>query len=68
VLLRLSYLVLTGLVTLLRLLPMSSTDKNIEILALRHQLTVLQRDHGTLDPNQSANQTNSTTSTPDPTA
>jgi putative transposase len=41
--LRLSYLVLTGMVTLLRLLPMSSTDKNIEILALRHQLTVLQR-------------------------
>jgi hypothetical protein len=43
VLLRLSYLVLTGMVTLLRLLPMSSTDKNIKILALRHQLTVLQR-------------------------
>lgn len=41
-LLRLPYLVLTGMVTLLRLLPMSSTDKNIEILALRHQLTVLQ--------------------------
>ena len=42
-LLRLSYLVLTSMVTLLRLLPMSSTDKNIEILTLRHQLTVLQR-------------------------
>ena len=41
--LRLSYLVLPGMVTLLQLLPMSSTDKNIEILALRHQLTVLQR-------------------------
>src|SRR5258708_7814196 len=27
----------------LRLLPMSSTDKDIEILALRHQLPVLQR-------------------------
>jgi putative transposase len=35
VLLRLSYLVLTGMVTLLRLLAMSNNDKNIEILALR---------------------------------
>jgi putative transposase len=43
VLLRLSYLALTGMVTLLRLLPMSNTDKDIEILALRHQLAVLQR-------------------------
>jgi putative transposase len=43
VLLRLAYLALTGMVTFLRLLPMSSTDKNIEILTLRHQLTVLQR-------------------------
>ena len=41
-LLRLAYLALTGVVTFLRLLPMSSTDKDIEILALRHQLTVLQ--------------------------
>jgi hypothetical protein len=29
VLLRLAYLALTGMVTFLRLLPMSSTDKNI---------------------------------------
>jgi hypothetical protein len=43
VLLRLSYLALTGMVTLLRLLPMSNTGKDIEILALRHQLAVLQR-------------------------
>jgi putative transposase len=43
VLLRLAYLALTGIVTFLRLLPMSSTDKNIEILTLRHQLAVLQR-------------------------
>jgi hypothetical protein len=43
VLLRLSYLALTGMVTLLRLLPMSNTDKDIEILVLRHQLAVLQR-------------------------
>lgn len=41
--LRLSYLALTGIVTFLCLLPMSSTDKNIEILTLRHQLAVLQR-------------------------
>ena len=42
-LLRLPYLALTGMVTLLRLLPMSNTDKDIEILALRHQLVVPQR-------------------------
>jgi putative transposase len=30
----------------LRLLPTSSTDKDTEILALRHQLTVLQRQLG----------------------
>jgi hypothetical protein len=42
VLLRLSYLAVTGMVTLLRLLPMSNADKDIEILALRHQLAVLQ--------------------------
>ena len=42
-LLRLSYLALTSMVTLLRLLPMSNTDKDIEILVLRHQLAVLQR-------------------------
>lgn len=41
-LLRLSYLAVTGMVTLLRLLPMSNADKDIEILALRHQLAVLQ--------------------------
>jgi putative transposase len=43
VLLRLSYLALTGMVTLMRLPPMSNADKDIEILALRHQLAVLQR-------------------------
>ncbi|MGH3889524.1 MAG: helix-turn-helix domain-containing protein [Pseudonocardiaceae bacterium] len=42
-LLRLSYLALTGMVTFLRLLPMSNIDKDIEILALRHQLAILQR-------------------------
>jgi putative transposase len=43
VLLRLPYLALTSVVTLIRLLPMSDSDKNVEILALRHQLAVLQR-------------------------
>lgn len=42
-LLRLLYLALTGIITFLRLLPKSAPDKDIEILALRHQLTTLQR-------------------------
>jgi putative transposase len=44
--LRLPYLALTGVFTFLRLLPTSSTDKDTEILVLRHQLTVLQRQIG----------------------
>jgi len=43
VLLRLAYLVVTNAVTLLRVLPMSDRDKDVEILALRHQLLILQR-------------------------
>jgi hypothetical protein len=43
VLLRLPYLALTSVFTLVRLLPMSDVDKNAEILALRHQLAILQR-------------------------
>jgi putative transposase len=43
VLLRLPYLALTSVFTFIRLLPMSDTDKDIEILTLRHQLTILQR-------------------------
>jgi putative transposase len=43
VFLRLSYLAITGMITLLRLLPRSTAEKDIEILALRHQLAVLQR-------------------------
>ncbi len=42
-LLRLAYLGVTNVFALLRLLPMSSRDKDAEILALRHQLSVLQR-------------------------
>ena len=45
-LLRLAYLGVTNvfaLLRLLRLLPMSSRDKDAEILALHHQLSVLQR-------------------------
>src|ERR1044072_5004067 len=49
-LLRLAYLGITNAFTLLRLLPGSDRDKNIEILSLRHQLAVLQRQ---LDGQQS---------------
>lgn len=42
-LLRLPYLALTSVFTLIRLLSMSDRDKDAEILALRHQLAVLQR-------------------------
>jgi hypothetical protein len=43
VLLRLPYLALTNVFAVIRLLPMSDTDKDIEILTLRHQLAILQR-------------------------
>jgi putative transposase len=46
VLLRLAYLVVTNAVTLLRVLPMGDRDKDIEILALRHQLLILRRQVG----------------------
>jgi putative transposase len=46
VLLRLAYLGVANVFALLRLLPMSSRDKDAEILALRHQLSVLQRQLG----------------------
>jgi hypothetical protein len=47
VLLRLAYLGVTNALAMLRLLPMSDRDKDTEILALRHQITVLQRQlHG----------------------
>ncbi|MET7518618.1 hypothetical protein ABZS88_35280 [Streptomyces sp. NPDC005480] len=43
VLRRLAYLSMTNTFSLIRLLPMSDRDKKIEILVLRRQLTVLQR-------------------------
>jgi putative transposase len=47
VLFRLAYLGVTNTIALLRLLPMSDRDKNAEILALRHQIAVLERQlHG----------------------
>jgi hypothetical protein len=46
VLLRLAYIAATNTIAFLRLLPMSSTEKDLEILALRHQLLVLQRQVG----------------------
>jgi hypothetical protein len=46
-LLRLAYLAVTNTLSMLRLLPMGDRDKDIEILALRHQITVLERQlHG----------------------
>ena len=45
-LLRLVYLGVTNAFALLRLLPIGDHAKDVEILALRHQLTVLQRQLG----------------------
>jgi putative transposase len=50
VLLRLAYLGVTNAFALLRLLPISDHVKDVEILALRHQLTVLQRQLGAQRP------------------
>jgi hypothetical protein len=47
VLLRLAYLAVTNVFALLRLLPMSDRDKDVEILALRHQVAMLERQLGT---------------------
>jgi putative transposase len=46
VLLRLAYLTVTNAFAVLRLLPMSDRDKDAEVFALRHQITVLQRQCG----------------------
>ena len=40
---RLAYLGVTNTVALLRLLPISHRARDVEILALRHQITVLER-------------------------
>ncbi|SDT80478.1 helix-turn-helix domain-containing protein [Actinoplanes derwentensis] len=45
-LLRLAYLGVTNALALLRLLPMSDRDKDAEILVLRHQIMVLERQLG----------------------
>ncbi|MEV4898869.1 hypothetical protein AB0K48_57035, partial [Nonomuraea sp. NPDC055795] len=45
-LLRLAYLTVTNAFATLRLLPMSDRDKDVEILALRHQVMVLERQLG----------------------
>lgn len=47
VLLRLAYLAMTNGLAMLRLLPMSDRARDVVILALRHQITVLERQlHG----------------------
>jgi transposase InsO family protein len=46
VLLRLAYLGVTNALSMLRLLPMSDRAKDAEILALRHQIMILQRQLG----------------------
>ena len=53
-LLRLTYLSVMNVFALLRLLPMSDRDKDAELLALRHQITVLERQLGTTRPRFSA--------------
>ncbi|SMD26915.1 hypothetical protein [Kibdelosporangium aridum] len=45
-LLRMAHLGLTNTFALLRLLPMRTRDKDIEILVSRHQTEVLQRQLG----------------------
>ncbi|MFF0116472.1 integrase [Streptomyces prasinus] len=45
-LLRLAYLTMTQAFAMIRLLPMSDRDMDTEILALRHQITVLERQLG----------------------
>jgi hypothetical protein len=40
---RLAYLSVTNVFALLRLLPASDRDKDVEILALRHQIMVMER-------------------------
>jgi putative transposase len=46
VLLRLAYLTVTNAFAVLRLLAVGDRDKDVEILVLRHQITVLERQLG----------------------
>ena len=48
--LRLAYLGVTNTIALLRLLAVSDRDKDVEILALRHQIAVLERQLGKTRP------------------
>jgi transposase len=50
VLVRFAYLAVTHAFAVLRLLPMTDREKNVEILALRHQLTVVRRQLGNQRP------------------
>jgi transposase len=50
VLVRFAYLAVTHAFAMLRLLPMTDREKDVEILALRHQLTILQRQLGDQRP------------------
>ncbi|CCH29363.1 hypothetical protein ABZ816_40100 [Actinosynnema sp. NPDC047251] len=45
-LLRLAYLAMTHAFALLRQLPLSDRDRDVEILALRHHITILERELG----------------------
>ncbi len=49
-LLRLACLSVTNVFALLRLLPVSERDKDVEVVVLRHQIVVLQRQLGTTRP------------------
>lgn len=49
-LLRLAYLAVSNAFTVLRLLPKIDHEKDIEILTLRHQISVLQRQLGASRP------------------
>ncbi|MGW4798395.1 hypothetical protein ACWEPC_38865 [Nonomuraea sp. NPDC004297] len=40
---RLTHLAVANIFAALRLLPIGDRDKDVEILALRHQITVLER-------------------------
>jgi hypothetical protein len=54
VLLRLAYLSVTNVFALVRLLPVCHRHKDMEILELRHQITVLERQLGKARPRFSA--------------